>query len=180
MPTENCVILNGTRGTTVSAPAASSTVITPIRSALKANMLYYDTTTKEVTYGVSLSPIFNQVFNNFVFPTGDLRGSIGTVTFPNSFTSNIRVYGSFMNYFTVAGAANLTITLQGPTSVPKTIYTAYSNVATHVLTPFDVMFTSVPVGMFYFDIMLNSALGSPFCNTDTNDYFNLSYQIYQP
>ena len=132
-----------------------------------------------------MSPIFNQMFNNFVFPTGDLRGSIGTLTFSNGFTSNIRVYGSFMNYFTAVGTANLTITLQGSGfSVTKTIYTTGLGVALgaawHVLTPFDVMFTNVPVGMCYFDITLNSSLPSVACNTDGSDYFNLSYQIYQP
>jgi len=53
MAYSNCVVLNGTRGGILIPPAASSTVLSPVRQATKTNMLYYDTTTKEVTYDVA-------------------------------------------------------------------------------------------------------------------------------
>jgi hypothetical protein len=52
MSNQDCVILNGTRGTILTAPAASCTLLSPVRQDLKPNALYYDTTTKEVTYDV--------------------------------------------------------------------------------------------------------------------------------
>lgn len=55
MSNQDCVVLNGTRGTILTAPAVSSTVLSPVRNATKPDVLFYDSSTKEVTYGTAPS-----------------------------------------------------------------------------------------------------------------------------